>query len=298
MKKSILSVILTCLVLSLLTHCKEEVPQVNTNESIDLHNLFQDPDIGKSRYNPKSLPAIISNGENSVLARILVAAGDEPKPTVIFLHGNPGYEKNEEIGQILRRGGVNSVFFSYTGTWGNKGVFSYGYSMKDLVAVYEYIRSNKTQYRVDESNIFVCGFSMGADIALLAASESEGIKGVISIDPWNGYHELKSKNEKQFDAYCKNVENRPCITVISGKDFSSEIINNERFNLKGKIDQINIPVLHIFSSIKNKEQFNARLGDLPNQKTELIESVDHSFSDKRIALTQTIYQWIMLHSKQ
>ena len=51
-----------------------------------------------------------------------MAKGKDAKPTLIFLHGNPGFEKNEETGQMLRRAGFNTVFCSYSGTWGNKGV--------------------------------------------------------------------------------------------------------------------------------------------------------------------------------
>src|SRR4051812_40519824 len=47
---------------------------------------------------------------------MLVAAGSEPHPTVLNLHGLPGNEQNLDLAQVLRRAGYNVLSFHYRGS--------------------------------------------------------------------------------------------------------------------------------------------------------------------------------------
>jgi pimeloyl-ACP methyl ester carboxylesterase len=55
---------------------------------------------------------------------IYVAAGIQPHPTVLILHGSPGNEQNLDPAQALRRAGYNVLFFHYRGSWGSPGKFT------------------------------------------------------------------------------------------------------------------------------------------------------------------------------
>ena len=54
----------------------------------------------------------------------LLASGTQPHPTVILLHGFPGYEQNIDLAQSLRRDGWNVLAMHYRGAWGSQGTFS------------------------------------------------------------------------------------------------------------------------------------------------------------------------------
>lgn len=293
MKKYI--VVISILISSVLFFaCQDESKKANEQGS-ESSFLNIDPIVENKKEKPASYPLIIPAGENRIVGRILIASGVKTKPTVVFLHGNPGFEKNEETGQILRRGGYNSVFFSYSGTWGNKGIFGYNKSINDVKAVIQYLTKNSKQLRVDSENIYLCGFSMGADIAILSSRELKAIKGIISIDPWNGYYTLNQKTEDELDKYISNLEQRPCINIASGKAFVREIITNEAMDLKAAL---NNSTIHIFSSKKNKYAFEKYCGQENNENLIVLSSVDHSFSDKRIALAKTIYEWLEKNQRE
>ena len=258
----------------------------------------EDPIVNKRNERPLSLPLMIPSGDHSIAGRILMAKGKDAKPTVIFLHGNPGFEKNEETGQILRRAGYNAVFCSYSGTWGNKGVFSYQQSIQDVKAIVTYLTKNSKHIRVNRQAIYLCGFSMGADIALLAGQDLEQVKGIISIDPWNGHYSLKQKTEQELAKYIKNLEQRPCIQIESGNAFVDGIITKDKMNLKEPLENYPNHTLHIFSKKKDKLAYK-RCFDAVNEKDIVVlNACDHSFSDKRMALAQTLFDWLEKESKE
>ncbi len=272
------------------TACQEEPPKVIQN---NLMNLYQDQTSNSKKSQAKSLAFIFPSNNSKLAGRILMPLNTEPKTTIIFLHGNPGFEKNEDIGQALRRGGFNSVFFSYSGTWGNEGVFNYPNALHDLTAIIDYLVSHSKVYKIDTNSIYVCGFSMGADIAIISANKNPRIKGVISIDPWNGYYELKHKSEKGLKKYMENVDQRPCINVNTGLDFVNSIIQNPKMNLKPYTLNNTIPSIYIFSNDESKNSFKQNCALKTEQHLFVIPASDHSFSDKRISLTNKIATWLI-----
>lgn len=281
-------ILITLLISIIVTSCNEDNVKIIENNQTTLYN---DKTIADEKSKAKSLPFIFESNSNKLVGRILMAVNNEPKATIIFLHGNPGFEKNEDIGQALRRGGYNSVFFSYSGTWGNEGVFNYQNSINDLNSIIDYLISNSKKFKIDREQVYLCGFSMGADIAILTANTNEKIKGVISIDPWNGYNELSNKTEKDLDNYRKNVEQRPCIRLKSGDDFVSSIIENKEMDLQTSLRNFSKPVIHIFSNENDKNTFYKSC-NLTNLEFQVLAASDHSFSDKRIILTNEIFLWL------
>ncbi len=284
MKKILILILITLIISS----CKEEKINIIENSQLSLYN---DKTIDDEKSQPKSLPFIFMANNNKLAGRILMAINNKPKATIIFLHGNPGFEKNEDIGQALRRGGFNSVFFSYSGTWGNEGIFNYKNSINDLNSIIDYITENSEKFKIDKENIYLCGFSMGADIAIITANSNKKVKGVISIDPWNGFFELSNKTESELNRYKTNVEQRPCIKIKSGNEYVSSILDNKEMDLKISMQDISIPIIHIFSNENDKNEFKTNC-KITNQELQVIDASDHSFSDKRISLTNEIALWL------
>lgn len=235
-----------------------------------------------------SLPFYFNYESDTLLGRIFMSSGNN-NPTVIFLHGNPGFEKNEDIGQMLRRGGFNSVFFSYPGTWGNAGIFNYESATKSSLALINYLKKNHYRYRIDSTNLFIAGHSMGADIGMVIA---RNVKGVICIDPWNGYNWLSSINEQERNNYIKLLDKRSNIHLVSGAAFVSNILSNPNNNLQKYTSDSRLKIYYIFSNKTAESKFKLNQINLQPGNSVILNAIDHSFSDKRILLGETIYEWI------
>src|SRR3974390_96678 len=128
---------------------------------------------------------IASHGAN-MNALIYLAAGAGPHPTVILLHGFPGYEQNLDLAQSIRRAGWNVLFFHYRGSWGSPGSFSFANSIEDTQAAIGWARDpqNAKKYRIDPERIVLIGHSMGGFMAS-AAGRDPKLQGVAMLAAWN-----------------------------------------------------------------------------------------------------------------
>jgi dienelactone hydrolase len=256
--------------------------------------LSKDPSSKLGEVTASSIPFQFESGDNKLTGRILLAQNSEPKPTVIFLNGNPGFERNEDIGHALTRNGFNSVFFFYTGSWGNSGVFSFAQCIDDTQTLLTYLKENKRQFKIDTAQIFLIGYSTGADIALLAAhNQKTKLEGIICIDPWSGYTWLKSKNEKLLTHYKESLKMRPAVNIPDGNAFVNEIIENKSNNLQNLKIETLPPTYFIFSSENQKNTFKSTVHDKLIENSKVLNAANHGFSDKRISLTKTINNWLV-----
>lgn len=263
----------------------------NNEDAKDSNVLYSDLS-DKWTYRPKTEAFIFQSHDVKLCGRVLMASGVSKKPTIVFLHGMPGFEKNSDIGQALRRGGCNCVYFSYTGSWGNKGAFDFKNSVDDTNALIRFLKNNSDYYKVDMSNLFLCGFSMGADVAFIAANRSNDVKGVISISPWDAYKSLNKKSQKMKIKYAKWLETLPAVNINNGKEFMDSILTNKMYSLKNILGKLGIQNLHLFQNTTEKSSFIK--GNIISNKDKIVvvNACDHSFSNKRIALTNYIYKWI------
>jgi predicted alpha/beta-fold hydrolase len=55
---------------------------------------------------------LLPSGGVGLNALFFLAAGPDPKPTVILLHGLPGNERNLDLAQAIRRAGWNVLTFT------------------------------------------------------------------------------------------------------------------------------------------------------------------------------------------
>lgn len=116
-------------------------------------------------------------------ALVYVAAGAEPHPVVILLHGFPGNERNLDLAQDMRRAGWDVVYFNYRGSWGTPGDFSFSHGIEDVAAAIAYLRQpeNAKRLRLDPSRIVLVGHSMGGFMTVQAAAADPAIKGIAMI---------------------------------------------------------------------------------------------------------------------
>lgn len=120
-------------------------------------------------------------------AMMYVAAGENPKKTVVFLHGMPGMDGNRDLVRVLQRAGCNVLFSTYRGAWGSGGDFSYANALADTHAAVAFLRSEKVRmdYHIDPEQIVLLGHSFGGWVALMEAASDPTIHEVVSIAGWN-----------------------------------------------------------------------------------------------------------------
>src|SRR5690349_7293860 len=105
-------------------------------------------------------------------AALYLASGAGPHPLAIILHGFPGYERNQDLAQSIRRAGWHVLIFHYRGSWGSDGNFSFANAMDDTDAAVAYVRSPAVvaNYSIDPKRIVLIGHSMGGFMAAYGAA--------------------------------------------------------------------------------------------------------------------------------
>jgi dipeptidyl aminopeptidase/acylaminoacyl peptidase len=111
--------------------------------------------------------------------------GTDNKPTLLWLHGNPGGKEdgNSVMAIELTKNGINVLRFNYQGLWGNEGEFSLGNAVNDLSNAMDLLNSERmrTKYEIDTTQIYVGGNSFGSSTALIGAMYDARINKVIGI---------------------------------------------------------------------------------------------------------------------
>ena len=167
-----------------------------------------------------------------LLGVMLLAKGCNLHPTLLFLHGFPGYEQNFDIAHMLRRNGYNVVIFHYRGAWGSKGVFSFNHVIEDTTHVYKLLKSPEiaVKYNIDTENVVLVGHSMGGFAALMAASMLPDVKKVISISGVNFGYMTKLLYENNGDDKIVEFLKSQTLDPLSGTDV---------YKLKNELIEIN-----------------------------------------------------------
>ncbi len=115
------------------------------------------------------------------------ASGEDKKPTIIWMHGNPGgkEEGKSPLTLELIKNGVNVIRFNYRGLWGTEGTFTMGNNLEELEVVIEFILlpSSIESFNIDTSRLIVGGYSHGSNIALIHAVHNSKIKEIICLGP-------------------------------------------------------------------------------------------------------------------
>lgn len=238
--------------------------------------------------------AVPSHGE-MLLGVYYFAVGEKPHPTVVLLHGFPGYEQNLDLAQALRRAGWNVLALHYRGSWGVHGTFSFAHCIEDADAMVDFVLdpANTAKYRIDTKRIAVIGHSMGGFMAtqtiahhpqvtmgviLTAGNPSADISAFFGAEtpkedlmPLSGTSETALKAEAtahsadwNYAAYAAKIAPRPMLilTAEDGLQASNEALAE---SLK-KAGDTKVQTLHMRTS--------------------------HSFDSRRVAMTSTVVDWL------
>jgi len=257
------------------------------------------------------------NRENIILkGKFYAAEGEGLYTTVVLLQGFPGSENDVlGIGSKLAQVGINAITFNYSGTHKSGGEFNFDNSQKDIEAAFEFTHQpeNISKYKIDTTRIILGGYSFGGGMAITYAANHPEITDVFSIagtDHGEFFREYAQNPEmkKMIDEMFDELS-VPTGTVRFKKGgLPKEIIKNGKIKLNPIYDlRKSAPLLtgKNILLIGGWEDINVTIDyqllplyrELKNEKIDNVEFIvyhtDHSFSNVRDELANTIYTWIV-----
>jgi uncharacterized protein len=265
-------------------------------------------DTAPDKTNPAALQTFQLPSHGSQLnALVYVASGPGPHPTVILLHGFPGNERNLDLAQSIRRAGWNVLFFDYRGSWGSPGDFSFTHSIEDTQAAIAYLRdpANAAKLRSDPANIVLIGHSMGGFMARYTGAHDPAIKAValisaadMSVDIVESIPPAGRSSAVTRIASGLAAQGLAPLSGCTPESLAKEVIANaDAWNIPNLAPALATrPILVITSDdglVPSNDAFVAALHKAAaSHVTTLHFATDHSYSDKRIALQQSILTFL------
>jgi pimeloyl-ACP methyl ester carboxylesterase len=229
------------------------------------------------------------------------ASGGDPHPTVLLLHGLPGFEQNGDLGHVIRRSGWNVLIFHYRGAWGSGGTFSFGNCIDDVRATLDYLRAaeNVARLGVDARRLALIGHGMGGFLAGIGAMHDEAVLGAALISAWNPGVLATNPTPQREKALLE--EFRSDVGPLAGT--TAETLLEESKKNAAAWDLVahaplwkSRPVLVVESDDLLRDDDVAIAAAVRKnpaaQVTELHMPTDHAYSDHRIALAAALLGWL------
>ena len=258
-----------------------------------------------------SLADVPSHGEN-LLGVFYLASGAGPHPTVVLMHGFPGYEQNLDLAQAIRRAGWNVLAVHYRGSWGVKGEFSFQHAIEDADAEVAFVSdpANAKKYRIDTGKIVLLGHSMGGFLVASAAAHDRKVAGVAMISAWNigasfppassGTSQHTADEGVKSDLVEKFTAENNAVPLVG---CTVESLVNEAYEHRAAWNFNDFapnltsrPVLVVTSDdglAPADQTFATALKKGGNTRvTEAHFPTDHAYSDHRVALTVVVLNWL------
>jgi uncharacterized protein len=255
--------------------------------------LTTDPEPNPSAPTQNLETVIDSHGSHS-MGVFLLASGTQPHPTVILLHGFPGYEQNIDLAQSLRRDGWNVLAMHYRGAWGSQGTFTFTHCMEDVGTMLAYVTqpANVGKFHIDTHHLVVIGHSMGGFVTIAALAQHPELKAGVVItegSPSRDFADYFGGNPDPADmaplvgtsVVALKREAQANITAWGFPTFAAKIAPR--------------PVLDISANDglrASNEALVAALKQAGSPVTSIHFDTDHAFSDHRIALQAAILKWL------
>jgi len=288
MKLTCIYIILLLFTIFSITACKS-----GSQNFIKPDNKYLDNDFKPDEFFPGGqVELAIPSSGSAMYGFAYTADGKGPHPTVILLHGLPGNERSLDLAQSIRRGGYNVIYFNYRGAWGSKGTFGFKNSINDVSAVIDYLTDslNSSVLKVDKDKLALFGHSMGAGFSLIAGLKDTRVKGVIGISVFNPYTLLKGGEARGNLIGLKEYLLTLGMLNCDPDKFLNDILDDiDKYDIEAFIKDSKKPILVIDEHMNNQgfTKFNKK-----KNFTYKIWNTDHAFSNRRIALTEEVKNWL------
>ncbi|MEP7289010.1 MAG: alpha/beta fold hydrolase [Chloroflexota bacterium] len=236
------------------------------------------------------------NSDNSELIGVLYpAVGDGARPTAVLLHGIPGSEKNVDIAYRLREMGWHSLLFSFRGTWGSGGDYDITTQPDDTLAAINYLIDSPAAWQVDPTRIALVGYSLGSRAALIAAHRDSRVGAVVSLSGIADFDELMFSQEA-LTSTLPFLHNATVAKInqqwmrLGGEENSIAIV--------GKLTQPTL-IVHGTEDEIVPYWMGTALHEASGKRAEFcsIEGADHTFTQQRKQLVETVTNWLEMWAK-
>jgi len=227
-------------------------------------------------------------------------SGVAAHPTVILLHGLPGFEQNTDLAQSIRRAGWNVLIFHYRGAWGSGGTFSFAHCIEDLQAAIDYLRTPETtaSLGVDPKRLVLIGTTLGGFLAAIGTANNPDVIGAALLSPWDPGVFAKP-NELADQALLTDFrsDTGPLRGATAAGLFSEArshaaawSLTKDDFRWGGR--PLLITETDDFLGANDTDVAAAARKTRRATVTEAHFTTDHTYSDHRIALQTTILKWL------
>ena len=227
----------------------------------------------------------------------LLAPGAGVHPTLVFLHGLPGNEKNIDLLQAVRRAGWNAITINYRGSWGSPGGFRFDNTLADAAALLAFLRepANSLALGVDTTRLVLAGHSMGGWVTAMTAGRDRGLVGAILISPADMGAEGGATRDQAIAMMADNMES---LAGGTAQTFADDLRSGAE--ARRWVHAVNglarLPVLVLTAEDGLAPAADTlvtnlrRAGD--RRVTVVHQATDHSWSDRRIFLESTVLRWL------
>ncbi|HTV08910.1 MAG TPA: alpha/beta fold hydrolase [Candidatus Aquilonibacter sp.] len=241
----------------------------------------------------RNLETVLDSHGSRIEGMFLLASGTDPHPTVILLHGFPGYEQNMDLAQALRRDGWNVLAMHYRGSWGSQGTFSFAHCMEDVGAMLAYVTqpANVQKFHIDTHHLVVIGHSMGGFLTVAALAQHPELKAGVVITEGSPVHDMRDYFTDSDPAdYAPLVGTSPAaLQSEAGAHAATWTFSAFAAKITPR------PVLDISANDGLRSSNDALVSALKQAGapvTSIHFDTDHGFSDHRIALESAILKWL------
>ncbi|HEX5285027.1 MAG TPA: alpha/beta fold hydrolase [Bryocella sp.] len=241
----------------------------------------------------KNVETVLDSHGSRIDGMFLLASGTQPHPTVILLHGFPGYEQNIDLAQALRRDGWNVLAMHYRGSWGSQGTFSFTHCMEDVSTMLAYVTqpASVAKFHIDTHHLVVIGHSMGGFLTVAALAQHPELKAGVVI--------TEGSPVQDTNDYFSNIDPADYAPLAGASpsalqhEAQSHAAAWSSTAFAAKITPR--PVLDISANDglrASNEALVAALKQAGSPVTSIHFDTDHGFSDHRIALESAILKWL------
>jgi len=269
--------------------------------------VASDPVTFDKDYPAELLPFVATSSGEVLNGRGLLAQGKGLHPTVLLLHGLPGNELNLDLAQSMRRAGWNVFTFHYRGSWGSGGEYSFPHVLEDTRAVLALLRAKASdpKWRLDPERIVLVGHSVGGFAVLHEGAEDPGVRSIASISGFDlGLAGEMAAAEPQARQFWSNFLKTSTSLRIGDVDalmnewigqaprwqlpsLANSLARKNVLLVSGTRDIGAVPALH------HAPLAQALRASGSSSFTEAALESDHWYSDRRIALTRAVLDWLV-----
>lgn len=238
--------------------------------------------------------------------RALLAQGKGPHPTILLLHGLPGNELNMDVAQAARRAGWNVFTFQHRGSWGSGGEYSFNNVLADTAAALTHIRglAADAKSRVDSKRIVLVGHGVGGFAALTVGAADPEVRSIASI---SGFDAGRTGNtipgdQDRKQSYIDAFKNMNGLRVSDPETLVAQWVSAapewQFEKLPPKLRKKNVLLVAAsmdtaYPPATHHAPLAAALkAGLGAAFTEVWLDTDHSYSNRRIALTRAVLSWL------